>query len=46
MTFTTVNMPALRIVENMGVARGVFVRSRWVFGTVGASVQSSGGGAE
>ncbi len=44
MTATTFDLPGFRIVENMGVVRGVVVRSRSVFGTIGASVQTLFGG--
>ena len=44
MTSTTFDMPGYRIVENLGVVRGVVVRSRSVFGTLGASVQTIFGG--
>src|SRR3954469_18812986 len=44
MTTTAFDMPGFRIVENFGVVRGVVVRSRSVFGTVGASLQTLMGG--
>ncbi len=44
MTTTGFDMPGFRIVENMGVVRGVVVRSRSVFGTLGASFQTLFGG--
>ena len=44
MTATTFDLPGFRIVENFGVVRGVVVRSRSVFGTIGASVQTLFGG--
>ena len=44
MTTTGFDMPGFRIVENMGVVRGVVVRSRSVFGTIGASFQTLFGG--
>ena len=44
MTTTAFDVPGFRIVDNLGVVRGVVVRSRSVFGTVGASVQSIFGG--
>ena len=40
MTTTGFDMPGFRIVDNLGVVRGVVVRSRSVFGTVGASLQT------
>jgi len=44
MTSTGFDVPGFRIVDNLGVVRGVVVRSRSVFGTVGASFQSILGG--
>ena len=44
MTTTAFDMPGFRIVANLGVVRGVVVRSRSVFGTIGASVQTLFGG--
>lgn len=44
MTTTAFEMPGFRIVANLGVVRGVVVRSRSVFGTVGASLQTLLGG--
>ena len=44
MTSTTFDLPGYRVVENLGVVRGVVVRSRSVFGTIGASVQTLWGG--
>lgn len=44
MTATTFELHGFRIVENLGVVRGVVVRSRSVFGTIGASVQTLFGG--
>jgi uncharacterized protein YbjQ (UPF0145 family) len=44
MTTTTFEVPGFRIVDNLGVVRGVVVRSRSVFGTVGGSLQSLLGG--
>ncbi len=44
MTTTGFDMPGFRIVESIGVVRGVVVRSRSVFGTIGASVQTLFGG--
>jgi uncharacterized protein YbjQ (UPF0145 family) len=38
------DLPGYRIVRNIGLVRGVVVRSRSVFGTVGASLQSVMGG--
>src|ERR1700738_2365898 len=44
MTTTGFDVPKFRIVDNLGVVRGVVVRSRSVFGTVGASIQTLLGG--
>lgn len=44
MTTTGFEVAGFRIVDNVGVVRGVVVRSRSVFGTVGASFQSLLGG--
>ena len=44
MTSTSFDVPGFRIVDNIGVVRGVVVRSRSVFGTAGAALQSVFGG--
>src|SRR3954467_4597915 len=44
MTTTGFEISGYRIVENMGVGRGVVVRSRSVFGTIGAGFQTLLGG--
>ena len=44
MTTTGFDVPGFRIVDNLGVVRGVVVRSRSVFGTIGGSLQSLVGG--
>jgi uncharacterized protein YbjQ (UPF0145 family) len=44
MTTTTFDLAGYRVVENMGVVRGVVVRSRSVFGTIGAGLQTILGG--
>jgi uncharacterized protein YbjQ (UPF0145 family) len=44
MTTTGFDVPGFRIVDNLGVVRGVVVRSRSVFGTVGAAFQTLVGG--
>ncbi len=42
---TTANeLPGYRIVRNLGMVRGLTVRSRSVFGTIGASLQTLVGG--
>lgn len=44
MTTTTFDIPGYRILANLGVVRGVVVRSRSVFGTIGAGLQTLVGG--
>jgi uncharacterized protein YbjQ (UPF0145 family) len=44
MTTTAFDLPGFRIVSNLGVVRGVVVRSRSVFGTFGAGLQTLFGG--
>ncbi len=44
MTTTGFDIPGFRIVANVGVVRGVVVRSRSVFGTIGAGLQTLLGG--
>ena len=44
MTSTTFDLPGHRIVASLGVVRGIVVRSRSVFGTIGAGVQTLFGG--
>ncbi len=44
MTTTGFDLAGYRIVENLGVVRGVVVRSRSVFGTFGAGIQTLFGG--
>ena len=44
MTSTTFEIPGYRIVENLGVVRGITVRSRSVIGNVGAAFQTLVGG--
>ena len=43
-TTTAMELPNLRIVNNLGVVRGITVRSRSVFGTLGAKLQTLVGG--
>ncbi len=38
------DLPGYRVVRNFGMVRGVVVRSRSVFGTIGASLQTLVGG--
>ena len=44
MTTTAFELPGYTAVQSLGVVRGVVVRSRSVFGTFGASLQSMMGG--
>ena len=44
MTTTGFDMPGYKITENLGVVRGVVVRSRSVFGTIGGGLQTLVGG--
>ena len=41
---TALEIPGHRIVRNLGVVRGIVVRSRNVFATIGASLQTLAGG--
>src|SRR6266540_2611466 len=41
---TALELPGLRIVRNLGMVRGIVVRSRSVVGTLGASLQTLVGG--
>ena len=44
MVTTGFELDEFRIVKNLGVARGIIVRSRNIFGTIGASFQTLVGG--
>lgn len=44
MTTTAFEIQGYRIVRNLGIVRGITVRSRSVFGTIGASFQTLVGG--
>jgi len=44
MVTTAFELDGYRIVRNMGVVRGIVVRSRSIFGTLGASLQTIVGG--
>lgn len=44
MTTTTFNIDGYRTVRNLGVVRGITVRSRSIFGTIGGSLQTLVGG--
>lgn len=41
---TAFELPGFRVKKNLGVVRGIVVRSRSVFGTIGASLQTLVGG--
>jgi uncharacterized protein YbjQ (UPF0145 family) len=41
---TTMELPGYRITRNLGVVRGIVVRSRSIVGTIGAGIQSLFGG--
>jgi uncharacterized protein YbjQ (UPF0145 family) len=44
MTATAFSIEGYRATRTLGVVRGVTVRSRSIFGTIGASLQTLGGG--
>jgi uncharacterized protein YbjQ (UPF0145 family) len=44
MVTTTFELPNYRVVQNLGVVRGIVVRSRNVFATIGATLQMIVGG--
>lgn len=44
MTTTTFDLPGYRVVRTVGVVRGIVVRSRSIFGTIGGSLQTLFGG--
>ncbi len=41
---TTFDLPGFRVVRTLGVVRGITVRSRSIFGTIGAGLQTIVGG--
>jgi uncharacterized protein YbjQ (UPF0145 family) len=41
---TTFEIPGYRVVKTLGLVRGIVVRSRSIFGTLGASLQTIVGG--
>src|SRR5438874_12200583 len=41
---TALDLPGFRVRRNLGVVRGIVVRSRSIFGTIGASLQTIVGG--
>ncbi len=44
MVTTAFELPGYRVVKNLGLVRGITVRSRSIFGTLGASLQTIVGG--
>ena len=44
MITTAFELPAHRITKNLGMARGIIVRSRSIFGTIGGGLQTLIGG--
>ncbi|WP_263408194.1 YbjQ family protein [Terriglobus tenax] len=44
MVTTALELPGYRIVRNVGVVRGILVRSRSIFGSIGAGLQTLVGG--
>ena len=44
MTSTTFEIKGYTIIKNLGVVRGIIVRSRSIFGTIGAGLQTIVGG--
>lgn len=44
MITTAMELPGYRIVRNVGIVRGIIVRSRSIFGTIGAGLQTIIGG--
>ena len=44
MMTTAFELPGYRVVENKGMAKGIIVRSRSIFGTIGGGIQTLFGG--
>lgn len=44
MVSTSFELPGFRVVRTLGVVRGIVVRSRSIFGTIGAGLQTLVGG--
>src|ERR1700685_1016899 len=44
MVTTAFELDSYRIIKNLGVARGIVVRSRNIFGSIGAGLQTLAGG--
>ena len=43
-TTTTFDLPGKKIIKNLGIVKGIIVRSRSIFGTIGGSLQTLVGG--
>jgi uncharacterized protein YbjQ (UPF0145 family) len=43
-TTTALELPGKKIVKNLGIVKGIVVRSRSIFGTIGGSLQTLVGG--
>ena len=44
LTTTTFDLPGQKVMRNLGVVRGVTVRSRWIGSQIAASLRTLGGG--
>lgn len=44
MVTTALELPGYKVMRNCGVVRGIVVRSRSIFGTIGAGLQTLAGG--
>ncbi len=44
MTTTAFEIPGQQVVKSLGVVRGITVRSRSIFGTIGGALQTLAGG--
>ena len=44
MTTTCLTLPGYHVLHNLGVVRGVTVRSRWIGSQISASLRTLGGG--
>ncbi|HEY4100570.1 MAG TPA: YbjQ family protein [Gemmatimonadales bacterium] len=44
LTSTTFEIPGCRVVESLGIVRGIVVRSRSIFGNIGAKIETIFGG--
>ena len=43
-TTTAFDLPGKKIIENLGITKGIIVRSRSIFGTIGGGLQTLVGG--